>query len=115
MIVKLKGSETIICRDCEVADNFMTRLKGLMFAQNMGQRDGLILDPCNSIHTFFMQFEIDVLFLNQSNQAIKIIRSMKPWRMTMLIFKAKRVLEMAGGQLPSNINLGDEIEVICTN
>ena len=103
----LKGNE-VIANKVNLADSMMERMIGLMFSKDIGAKDGLLISPCNSIHTFFMRYELDIIFLSKDNRVIKVIRKMKPWRMTWMYFKASKVLEMTGGTLPANINAGDE-------
>ncbi len=97
-----------------IASTFLERLKGLMFDRSLGEDfDGMLIKQCNSIHTFFMNYNIDVLFLNKNLKVIKIIRGIKPWRMTKVYFSANQVLELKGGSLSSNIVEGDLLEEIC--
>ena len=86
-----------------------------MFSKDLGEVNGLVIDSCRSIHTFFMNYEIDVVFLSKSNEAVKVIRKIRPWRMTGFYFKAAKVLEVKGGSLPSEISEGDRLELICTS
>ncbi len=96
------------------ADDFIGRLRGLMMVAHMDEFDGLILDPCNSIHTFFMLMPIDVIFLNKHNQVVRFYESLPPWRMTRISFSTKRVIELPAGVVHV-IHPGDEIEVLCLN
>jgi len=104
-----------ICSKVKLANDMFSRIKGLMFAKRMNGFDGIMIDPCNSIHTFFMRFDIDVIFLDSNNKIVKIIRSMKPWRMSLLYIKSKKVLELNGGDLDLNIKEGDTLEIKCLN
>jgi len=95
--------------DVFLAENFKERLIGLMGRKNINF--GLIIPQCNSIHTFFMKEEIEVVFLNKKNKVVRIIRNMKPWRMTRLHFKASKVLELPKNTLTDNfITLGEQVE-----
>ncbi len=93
-----------------LADNFWTRLCGYMF-RSKPHLPGILFEPAPSIHTFFMFFSIDVIFMDGSNRILKIYRSMAPWRHTWWYFNSKRVLELPAGQLPSEIKEGDILEV----
>lgn len=94
-----------------LANSFYERLKGLMFTKENEAGEGMLIEPCNSIHTFFMQFSLDVAFLNKQNKVIKIIRDIKPWRMTWIIWEARKVLEVPAGKLPVELQVGDQIKV----
>ena len=82
--------------DIKVADTSFTRIKGLMFKKEINK--GLLIKPCSSIHTFFMRKNIDVLFLDKQGVIIKMIHSMKPWKISPFVLKAKAVIE-----LPENL------------
>ena len=113
MIIEVKQTKYRICSNLKVANTIFSRLLGLMFKKSMLGFDGLLIDPCNSIHTFFMRFSIDVIFLDSDNRIVKIIHSMKPWKMTWIYFKAKKVLELKAGTLNDNVSIGDELEIKC--
>jgi uncharacterized membrane protein (UPF0127 family) len=110
----LHNGETIVER-VKVAATPTTRMIGLMFKKKMEKGEGLLIRPCNSIHTFFMKFKIDVLFLDREYKVKKVIRQIKPWRMTRIYFSAYQVLEVEGGTLSPNIREEDQLEVVCTN
>lgn len=102
--------EKEILKNVKLADTFSLRTMGLMFKESMGEMDGLVLKPCNSIHTFFMKFSIDVVFLDSTNKIIKIFRELPPWRITRPYFKATKVLEMEAGRLSSELLEGQILE-----
>lgn len=109
--VKIKKGDMQIAQKVDLADSTLKRMIGLMFSKDLGERDGLLITPCNSIHTFFMSYNLDIVFLSRDNKVIKVIRNIKPWRMTWMYFKARKVLEMMGGTLPGEINVGDEFRI----
>ena len=84
-----------------------------MFSSDMFGFDGLLIKPCNSIHTFFMQYSLDVAFLDKDLKIVKIIRNLRPWRITGLYLKANQVLELKAGTLDNKIVEGDQ--VLCLN
>lgn len=96
-----------------VATRMFDRMKGLMFSEKLPQCDGFLIRPCNSIHTFFMLYPLDVLFLNNNFEVVKVIYNLSPWRMTGIYFKSNQVLEMQAGTMPPNIALGEKLEVTC--
>jgi uncharacterized membrane protein (UPF0127 family) len=106
-----KKTNYILGDDIRWMNNFWGRLKGLMFAKEM-IGDGLLIDPCNSIHNCFVRFPIDVIFLDSENKIVKIIRSFKPWRFSWIYFRAVKVIELPAGKIPVNISEGDEVEVL---
>ena len=102
-------SGEVICERVKMANTMDERMIGLMMKKDLVGYDGLLIVPCNSIHTFFMRMNIDVLFLDKKNKIVKIIYDMKPWRLTGIYFKAHQVLEMKAGTLSRNIKIGDTL------
>ena len=112
-LFKINNNEVV--SDVKIASGFVDRLIGLMFRKEMNGFKGLWLKPCNSIHTCFMRYDIDVLFLDKNNKIVRIFRSMRPWRMTRIYFTVSSVLELKGGVLNDNVKEGDLLEAICIN
>ncbi|MBA3065678.1 DUF192 domain-containing protein [bacterium] len=86
--------------DVEIADTFLSRLKGLLGRKKIEKGYGLLLKPCASIHMFFMRFPIDVFFLQEKNGSYKLLcaaRNVKPWRMAFAPGGTDAVLETAPG------------------
>ena len=106
-----KKSNTILGENIKHANNMWSRMIGLMFVSEMKNKDGLLLEPGNSIHNWFVRFPIDVLFISRKNTIVGYIRGFKPWRFSKIYFKSKKVLELPAGKLPENIEIGDELEI----
>lgn len=115
MRLKITTKGKLISDNIKVAESFVDRGVGLMFKKEMEGFEGLLIDPCKSIHTFFMRYDIDVLFLDSRWKVVKIKRNMKPWRMTGLSWRTTRVLELKGGGLITDVEVGDVLEVQCIN
>ena len=111
MKVRIKYNEKTLSPNIMVADNMISRLVGLMFRKEIKGADGLLLDPCNSIHTFFMRYSLDIVFIGKGNKVVKIIRDLKPWRMTWIYFRSHKTLEVPAGKLPLDLKEGDTLEV----
>ena len=108
-----KGEELVT--DIRVADRFLGRLIGLMFKDDIKEGNGLLIKACNSVHTFFMKFEMDALFLTPELEVVKVVERMKPWRMTSIYMRASQVLELRGGTIDGKIKKGDKVELVCIN
>ena len=76
-ILKVKNGE-IICNKMIVAENILNRMQGLMFSEKMPECDGFLIDPCRSIHTFFMLYSLDILFLDKNFKVVKILYDLTP-------------------------------------
>ena len=81
------------------AETFSQRLIGLMGKLSMSSREALIIDPCNQVHTFFVFFPIDLLFIDENNVVIKQVKSIPPFRISPKVKSAQRVVELKGGTL----------------
>ncbi len=93
------------------ADDAQSRSKGLLGRASMGGDEGLWIVPCPMIHTFFMQFSIDVLFLDRQLQVRRVMEGLKPWRLSPWVFSAHSVLELAGGSLKGSVSVGDQLAI----
>ena len=101
----------VIATNMKYATSFKDRLIGLMFKERMEGFDGLLIRPCNSIHTFFMKYNIDVIFLNRDNKIVKIVKDLRPWRMTWIKFSADKVLELNSNVVSGDIEVNDTLEL----
>jgi uncharacterized protein len=111
MKLKIKYNSKVLSNDILLADSLYLRTVGLMFKDRPPGAEGLLLDPCRAIHTFFMRYPIDVVFINDRNRVIKILRNVLPWRMTWIYVKANKTLELPAGKLPLDLKEGDQLEV----
>lgn len=103
---------TLIAVEVETADNYFTRLMGLMGRPGLAPHHGIWITPCNDIHSCFMRFEFDALFLDKDNKVLHLVESMKPWRFTKIVKGGKAVLELPAGAIAeSRTEIGDELEI----
>jgi len=97
-----------------VADNAITRLVGLLRDKILAEGDGLWIVPCNSIHSIGMKFEFDAIFLDKNLRVVHLMREMKPWRISKLVFAAHSVLEVPAGLIARTATeVGDTLEMRC--
>lgn len=82
----------------KVADNFLLRFRGLIGVKDWKNLDGLLLLPCNAIHTFFMSLTIDALFLDK-NFTIIYMTTISPWKLPIIVTNATSVLELPQGTI----------------
>ncbi len=95
-----------------VAKNPLTRLVGLLGSKSLEFGDGLWIVPCDSIHSFFMKFPFDAVFLDKNLKVVHLIREMKAWRISPLVFSAHSVLEVpAGITQQTATRIGDQFEM----
>lgn len=114
MILKnYKGD--VIAQNVKMAKTMKERILGLMFSRELPSCDALLISPCNSIHTFFMNYSIDVIFLDKEMKCVKVIYDLRPWKMTWMYFRAVHVLEMKAGTLKKGILKDEKFEALCIN
>lgn len=87
----------VVCDTCHLADKPHTRLRGIMGWKGMRRGEGMLIRPTFSIHTMFVRFPIDVVFLDKEMTVVSIAHDLKPWRFAGSR-KAKSVLELAAGE-----------------
>ncbi|HET9323013.1 MAG TPA: DUF192 domain-containing protein [Gaiellaceae bacterium] len=87
----------VVCDRCVVADSPVSRMKGLLGRSELMPGEGLLLRPASAIHTFFMRFPIDAVFLDGDSRIVGIADAVAPWR-TAGRRGAKAVLELPAGE-----------------
>lgn len=108
-----KSKNNILVENLFLADSFWSRMKGLMGKKDLAENDGLLLVPCNSVHSMFMRFPIDLLFLDQNFTVIRIIERFKPWKATPIFRDCCQVVELkAGVALKKGVSIEDKLEII---
>jgi len=82
-----------------------------MFRSNLPTGTGLVIDPCSSIHTFWMRFPIDVLYVDREGMVLRADRAMRPWRFGPLFVRHGRyVIELPAGTIEqSQTTQGDRV------
>ena len=91
-----RGTIEILGYRAKVARTFLERARGLIGTKTLAPGEGLLIEKCNAIHTFFMSFPIDAYFLDGKNRVIKTAKMVRPW--SFLVWggwRAKKVLEVA--------------------
>lgn len=87
----------VIVQRCVVARDFISRFLGLMGRKAIATDEAVLFPKCNSIHTFFMRFPIDVVFLSAEGQVVEVIEAMKSWRLLLPRRGVRHTLELAAG------------------
>jgi len=111
-IINITRNSSILAEEVIVADTPLKRMKGLLGKKEFNRGKAIILKPCNSIHTFFMHFPIDVLFVDKQKRVIRAISSLKPGRLTYIYFNAAFAIELPCGTLESTSTSKGDIIII---
>lgn len=92
------------------ADRPWSRLLGLLGRAGLARDEGLLLTPCTSIHTFFMRFAIDVLYLDRNHVVMKAVQTLRPFRLSACLRGGHSVLELPVGVIEaSGTQAGDQL------
>lgn len=96
MILVNKSTGSVIAGRVRVAKSFAHRLCGLMGQRHFNSGTALVLQPCKQVHTFFMRFSIDVLFLDGHGTVLTAL-FMPPGRVSPYVRAARMVVELPAG------------------
>ena len=95
----------------EVADTSAKRRTGLLRHQRLEPGAGLWITPCESVHTFFMKFAIDLVYLDKSRKVRKVKSAVPPWRLSACL-SAHSILELPAGTIEkTGTRAGDELAI----
>jgi uncharacterized protein len=107
----LEPSGRVVVPQLEVAVESATRKKGLLGRDGLADGCGLVIAPTNAVHTFFMRFPIDIVFVTKAGEVVKVREAVGAWRMA-AAFRAYAVIELAaGGAVRAGLHVGDRVAV----
>jgi uncharacterized protein len=107
-VLRIDGGR-VVCERCVLADTALARVRGLLGRGSLPAGEGILLRPASSVHTAFMRFAIDVVFLDRDLRVLKIASHLRPWR-TAARRKAHAVLELPAGEAARRgLELGDRL------
>ena len=105
-----KNSE--LANAAEIARTSSARQKGLLGRTRLPEGGGLWIIPCESVHTFFMKFSIDLVYIDRKNVVRKVCRNVRPWRLSACL-TAHSIIELPVGTIDrSHTAPGDQIEIL---
>jgi uncharacterized protein len=110
-VVALTNADgSTICDSCVVADRMWPRMRGLLGRRELASGEGMLIRPTSSIHTFFMRFPIDAVFLSRDGEVLKVAANVGAWRARSRR-RAHAVLELPAGEAERRaIAPGDRLE-----
>ena len=108
--VRNRDRGTILAEAADVADTSAKRKTGLLKHHSLAPGTGLWISPCESVHSFFMKFAIDLVYLDRQKKVRKVRRNMVPWRVSACL-TAHSVLELPVGVIDaSRTERGDQLD-----
>ena len=110
-VVGARGGK-IVCERCLVAATPLRRLRGLLGRASLARGEGILLRPVSAIHTSFMRFAIDVVFLDADLVVIDVVEALRPWRAAARR-GAHAVLELAPGEARRrHVRAGERLAIL---
>ena len=102
-------TDSVVASSVEIADTRARRRRGLLGRSSLPAGSALILTPCHAIHTFGMQFAIDVAFVDSDGRIRKVVRQLPPWRVAAAL-RASTTIEFPAGALEAQaVGVGDRL------
>ena len=111
IVVRNKTRNTVLADCAEVADTSAKRRTGLLKHDHLNPGQGLWIAPCESVHSFFMKFAIDLVYLDRKHKVRKVRHRMVPWRVSACL-TAHSILELPAGTVEATgTQPGDQLEI----
>ncbi|MDD5725130.1 MAG: DUF192 domain-containing protein [Candidatus Omnitrophica bacterium] len=108
-----KSKNTVLAENLLLADTPFRRMIGLLGKDSLHAGQALLLAPCNSVHTFFMRFAIDLIFLDKNDMVIKTAHNCFPNKSIVICWGAVKVIELPAGKiLSTGTQLRDKIQIL---
>lgn len=98
-VYQVLRDDVVLFDDVKLADDFRTRLVGLLRTRSLNPQQGLLLEKCRQVHTFGMKFDIDVIFLSREGEILELEKNMRPGKISRYVKAAFWVLELESGAL----------------
>jgi len=109
--VTVRSAGATVVERCAIARNPLTRTRGLLGRADLPPGEGILLRPAGSIHTAFMRFPIDAVFVDGDLEVLRIARELPPWRMA-AARGARAVLELPAGEAARRgLDVGARLEL----
>lgn len=105
-----RDGNIIVAERVSVADSFIRRGIGLLGRSHLGKDEGMLITRTRSIHSFFMRFMFDAVYLDRDNRVVCLVRGMPPNRPGPFLRQARNVLELPAGKIDeTGLSIGDEL------
>jgi uncharacterized membrane protein (UPF0127 family) len=112
-IVRITSTTACLARQAEMANTFGSRLVGLLGRDRLAPGTGMVLQPSNSIHTLFMRFPIDVIFLDDQQRIVATAVHVQPFRIAWGGWNARTAVELPAGTIEQfDLPLGSPIALV---
>ncbi|SMB94864.1 hypothetical protein SAMN00808754_1127 [Thermanaeromonas toyohensis ToBE] len=102
--------QVVLAHQVRLACTFKERFKGWMGKQKLEDGEALLLYPCKGIHTWFLRFPLDILFLSKEGKVLLALKNFPPFRFSPWVLSSQAVVELPAGRiLATNTSVGDKL------
>lgn len=109
-VIRAPGQAEPLATRAVVAASMVSRMVGLLGHRLLQEGEGMVILACQSIHTFFMRFAIDVVFTDGTWRVLRIHEGVRPWRMTTPVWGAAAAIELPSGTAGKcRLHVGDRL------
>ena len=113
MIVKNTDRATVLGEAIEVAATAAQRAKGLLGRDCLSAGEGLLFKGCSSLHTFFMQFPIDIIYSDKEGKVLKVAKEVLPFKLVLAPLRAYFAVELPAGAIQASATkVGDHLDFV---
>lgn len=104
--------DAMLASDARVAKSYWARFVGLLGRSSLKPGEALVIEPCSSVHTAFMRFTIDVLYVDRANSVVKSVSALRPFRASAVLRGAHAVIELPSGVIAeTGTSVGDQLDL----
>jgi uncharacterized protein len=110
--LRRRSQNQLLVARLTIASTLWARTKGLLGRADLADDEGLLIERCNSVHTFFMNFPLDLIFVDRNMVVRRTIHHVKANRLVWPVFSARKVIEVKSGFLMAcPVHEGEELYV----
>jgi len=111
IVNQTRGTE--LAGEARLARNLWSRSVGLLGRSSLRRGEALVLDPCSSVHTAFMRFTIDVVYVDRAHLVVKVVPRLKPFRASSALRGSRAAIELPSGTIESSgTTPGDQLLLV---
>jgi uncharacterized protein len=112
VIINKSRDDSVVCEETEMATNIFTRVRGLLGRSSLPQGHGMFFRGESSIHSAFMRFDFDAVFMDRDMKVVGLSEHIPPWKIR-AAKGSRNILELAAGEISrTGVEIGDQLAVI---
>ncbi|HJN73838.1 MAG TPA: DUF192 domain-containing protein [Myxococcota bacterium] len=110
--VRNRTRQSVLAEQAAHATGFFERARGLLGRPEPAAGEGFVLEPCNSVHMFFMRYALDVVFADADAHVTGCVEELRPWRLSKVHWGSRYAIELPVGTIAAtSTQPGDVLEI----